>query len=778
MKYYSHYDENLKYRKLLYEHLTEVRDLAIKQISKEYQKAYEIIALCHDFGKYTTYFQEYLQTQNKSSLSSHSFISAVFGGYVALQYYGEESILPLIVYNTILHHHGNLESFSENLPNKFKDVSRKDFSLNVSDKIDIAYMQIEDIRENLLFIVPDFEKLGLLKELERFAKKENVIEDTLTALKKIEALSIRSLKTEENYFIHQMLYSALISADKISASNTYIPEEVYVDYKALDTIRASKFGKPEEDIDKLRTEVFKLVLDNLEKNYNRSRIFSITAPTGTGKTITGFFAALKLRELLGNNRRIIYSLPFTSIIEQNYDALVELLEKLDGFEGNSGRYIIKHHHLATIEYESEYRDYKKTEAELLIENWQSGIIVTTFVQLLETLIGARNRMLKKFNALRGSIIILDEIQAIDIKYFQLVDYILNKASQYLDLKIIIMTATKPMILNDAIELLDNNEKYFRIFKRTRLIPQIEKLTVESFIEKFKKNLEDKSYLIVCNTIAQSLKIYDKLAKSSLNRKIFYLSTNILPLHRRERINEIKEKLEKKEKIIVVSTQVVEAGVNFDFDVVIRDLGPIDSIIQSAGRCNRNGKKEIGDVYVYKMIDEEENPFGKYVYGNTLINISEDILKRYGTISEEDYFRLINEYFSIVMQNKSSQVSREFINSIESLDFSEGEYAISKFSLIENNPGYFEAFFIYDDVAEDIFAKYLKLSNIKNFNARREAYLEIQKNIRDYILSIPKKYINNFQLDKGIPYLPKEGIQDIYDFNTGFKRDINDKCMIL
>lgn len=774
MEFYSHSGKQQKYQKLLSDHLKEVKDLSIKQIPNEYKKAYEIIALCHDFGKYTSYFQKYLETQKKTSLSNHGFISAVFGGYAALQYYGRKSILPLIIYNTILHHHGNLESFSTNLPVKFKDVSRKDFPLNVQDKIDISYKQIEDMRKNLSFISPDFEKLGLLREFEQFVKKENIIENTLTVLKKLDAFSVRNLKSEDNYFIHQMLYSALISADKISASNTYIPEEIYVNYKTLDTIRASKFGKPEKNIDKLRTEIFKFVLDNLEKNYDKSRIFSITAPTGTGKTITGFFAGLKLRELLGNNRKIIYSLPFTSIIEQNYDVLVELLKKLDGFEGNSSRYIIKHHNLATIEYESEYRDYKKTEAELLIENWQSGIIITTFVQLLETLVGARNRMLKKFNALKGSIIILDEIQAINIKYFQLVDYILNKASEYLDLRIIIMTATKPMILNDAVELLDNNEKYFSIFRRTKLIPKIKEVTTDFFIERFKKDLEDKSYLIVCNTIMQSLEIYKRLVELGLNREIFYLSTNILPLHRRERINKIKEKLEKEEKIILVSTQVVEAGVDFDFDVVIRDLGPIDSIIQSAGRCNRNGKKEIGDVYVYKMIDEEENLFGKYVYGNTLMNISENILKRYNTIMEEKYFQLINEYFSMVMQNKSSQVSREFIKSIENLDFSEGEYAIDSFSLIENNPGYFEAFFIYDDVAEDIFKKYLKLSNIKDFNDKREKYLEIQKNIKDYILSLPIKYINNFQLDKGIPYLPKEGIKDIYDFKTGFKRDKDDK----
>ncbi|QSZ27531.1 CRISPR-associated helicase Cas3' [Aceticella autotrophica] len=777
MKFYSHSRKQQKYQKLLSDHLKEVKNLSIEQIPDEYKKAYEIMALCHDFGKYTSYFQKYLETQKKTSLSNHGFISAVFGGYAALQYYGEESILPLIIYNTILHHHGNLESFSTNLPVKFKDVSRKDFPLNVLDKIDISYKQIGDMRKNLFFISPDFEKLGLLREFEQFIKKENVIEDTLTVLKKLDALSVRNLKSEDNYFIHQMLYSALISADKISASNTYIPEEIYVNYKTLDTIRASKFGEPEKDIDKLRTEIFKVVLDNLEKNYDKSKIFSITAPTGTGKTITGFFAGLKLSELLGNNRKIIYSLPFTSIIEQNYDILVELLKKLDNFEGNSSRYIIKHHNLATIEYESEYRDYKKTEAELLIENWQSGIIVTTFVQLLETLVGARNRMLKKFNALKGSIIILDEIQAIDIKYFQLVDYILKKASEYLDLRIIIMTATKPMILNEAVELLDNNEKYFRIFRRTKLIPKIQEITIDSFIERFKKDLEDKSYMIVCNTIMQSLKIYKELDKLGLNREIFYLSTNIIPLHRRERIKEIKKRL-KNEKIILVSTQVVEAGVDLDFDIVIRDLGPIDSIIQSAGRCNRNSRKEIGDVYIYSIVDEENNPFGKYVYGNTLMNISKEILKRYDNILEEKYFQLINEYFNMVMQNKSSQDSREFIKSIENLDFSEGEYSINSFSLIQNNPGYFEAFFIYDDESENVFKKYLSLSTIKDFNVRREKYLEIQKNIKDYILSLPIKYINNFQLDKGIPYLPKEGVIDLYDFKTGFRRDKDDKYMIL
>ncbi|MEY8304158.1 CRISPR-associated helicase Cas3' [Anaerosalibacter bizertensis] len=769
MKYYSHPG------KLMIEHLTEVRDISIEQVPCEYEEAYQIVSLCHDFGKYTTYFQGYLKNKKKSKLSNHGFISAVFGGYIGLKRYGEGNILPLIIYNTILHHHGNLESFSTNLPNKFKDISRINFPMKVVEKIDIGYKQIEDMKKNMKFIKPDMENLNFLEEFEQFILEENVIENTLAKLRKLDLLSVRSLKSEQNYFVHQILYSALISADKISASNTLIPKEMYADYETLNTIRNDKFGKPTNAINQIRTEIFDKVLENIEQNYDKSNILSITAPTGTGKTVTGFFAALKLNEMLGGDRKIIYSLPFTSIIEQNYDVLFDIFKGMDSFEKNYSSYIIKHHNLSTVEYESEYRDYTKTEAELLIENWSSGVVVTTFVQLLETLVGTRNRMIKKFNSIKGSIIILDEIQAIDIKYFKLVDYILRKACEYLDVNIIIMTATKPLILTDALELLDDSEKYYRSFQRTRLLPRLENFTVDEFVNEIIENLDDKSYMIVCNTIRQSLEVYRKLRDT--DRKVYYLSTNILPIHRSERIKEIEEQLRCNENIILVSTQVVEAGVDLDFDVVIRDIGPIDSVIQCAGRCNRNNRNEVGDVYIYSIVDETGKNFGNYVYGNTLVSISKEILQGKEAINEEEYFKLINEYFNQIKQNKSQDMSRKFIESIEILDFSEGEYSINRFSLIQNNPGYIDVFFIYDNRAEKAYENYLKLSGIENINKKRELYLDIQRDLKDYTLSIPSKYFRSFTADRGMIFLPKEGIEQFYDDEIGFKRDEEDECMI-
>lgn len=769
MKYYSHPG------KLMIKHLIEVRDISKAQVPDEYREAYEIISLCHDFGKYTTYFQEYLRNKKKTNLSNHGFISAVFGGYIGLKRYGEGNILPLIIYNTILHHHGNLESFSTNLPSKFKDVLRTNFPIKVVEKIDIGYKQIENMNKNMEFIKPDMENLNLLQEFEEFILKENILENTLAKLRRLDLLSVRSLKSHQNYFIHQILYSALISADKISASNTIIPKEMYGNFETLNAIREKKFGKPTNDINQIRTEIFEKVLKKVEQNYNKSNIFSITAPTGTGKTVTGFFAALKLNEMLGGNRRIIYSLPFTSIIEQNYDVLFDIFNDVDNFQRNFSSYIVKHHNLSTVEYESEYRDYTKTEAELLIENWSSGVVVTTFVQLLETLVGSRNRMLKKFNSIKDSIIILDEIQAIDIKYFQLVDFILRKACEYLDVKIIIMTATKPLILTHALELLEDNEKYFKSFQRTKLIPRLKNITIGDFIDEFIYNLKDKSYMIVCNTIKQSLEIYREL--SHLHRDVYYLSTNILPVHRRGRIKKIEERLRNEDNIILVTTQVVEAGVDLDFDIVIRDIGPIDSIIQCAGRCNRNNKNIIGDVYIYSIVDETGKNFGNYVYGNSLINISKEILQNKGKILEKEYYRVINDYFAKVKQNKSKEVSTKFIESIEVLDFSEGEYSINSFSLIQNNPGYMDVFFIYDDRAERAYENYLKLSNIKNINKKRELYLDIQRDMKDYTISIPNKYFRSFTTNNGIILLPREGIELFYDDETGFIRDKEDECMI-
>lgn len=769
MKFYSHPD------RLLVDHLMQVRDTSLSKLSNNLKESFEIAALCHDFGKYTTFFQKYLKNSRKSDLSNHGFISAVFGAYVGFKRLGEDSVLPLIIYNVILHHHGNLENFYENLPTRIKNIRKTDYPVKLLSKIEIGEKHIIDIKNNKQYLIDDFKLLDLEGELEEFLGEDDIISNILQKLKRIDYKLSLSANQEENFFFHQSIYSALISADKISASGVVYDNPLYSSFHELKKVKDEKFKDNQQHINIIREDIFNSVLNNLQENYSKGKIFSITSPTGTGKTYTGFYAAVRLKELLGLNGKIIYSLPFTSIIEQNYSALVDILKSMDSFNSNLGRYIIKHHNISKTDYQSEYHDYTKTQSELLIENWESGIVVTTFVQLFETAIGHRNRMLKKFISFNNSVILIDELQSIDIKYYNLVEYVLEKLSEYTNCRIIIMTATKPMILGNSIELLPNNKNYFEKFNRTCLLPILDKVSIHEFVDDFIENLEDKSYMIVCNTINQSLEIYNSLKE--LDKDIYYLSTNILPFKRKERIEEVRKKLKNDENIILVSTQVVEAGVDLDFDEVIRDLAPMDSIIQCAGRCNRNGAKESGIVKIVNMVRENGESFGKYVYGNTLLNLSQELLSQKELVEEKDYFNLINEYYSLVKINKSQKESDEYIKSISSLNFSIDEWAISKFSLIKNNPDFIDVLFLYDETAESAYQEFKDILKIKNFSEKRERYLEIGQVFKNYTLSIPMKYCRSFVQESGILVLPREGIEQFYNVDTGFNRNDTDTYMI-
>lgn len=760
-------------------HLTQVKELSTSQVEENYKKPLEIISYCHDFGKYTTYFQSYLFSKNKekSNLSNHGFISSLFAAYTAFAIFKEE-YLPYMIFNVVLHHHGSLENPSGNLPEKFTEIGDSD-DYKLIGKIDAALKQIEDMKNNRKYIEEDYKKLGYGKYFNSFIDNVNV-EELLLRIKKIDFKFDRFNKNEKNYFIHQTLYSALISADKMSASNTIIPKESYVDYYILNNIKEKALGKMETNkINKIRSEIFKNIQDELEKSYKENKLFSITAPTGTGKTYSGFFAALKLKDLLGQKRRIIYSLPFTSIIEQNYQNIYDFLQKINGFNEKSSTYIIKHHNLSNIDYVDYEEDYNKLQAELLIENWSSAIVVTTFVQLLETLIGSRNRMLKKFNSIKGSIILLDEVQAIDIKLYKVVDFILRAATTYLDCRIIMMTATKPLILKESHELLKNNEVYFSNFNRTVIIPYTKKEKIEDFIERFLEKVENKSYLIIVNTINSSLKIYDELRKAEI--EVYYLSTNLLPKHREERIKFIKRKLDKGEKIVLVSTQVVEAGVDLDFDEVYRDIAPIDSIIQSAGRCNRNGKKPYrGIVNILFLINDKEEYYAYSVYGKTLVNISKNILCNYREIEESTYYEVIKSYFEEVNKNINDEISQGFIQSIDKLYFSKAnidECSINRFSLIKKSRDYIDVFLRVDNKGEEIFQKLLELLIEKNIKKKREMYLAIKNEIRDYTLSIPIKYKGKIDTDQIIINLPKEGCDEYYNEDTGFFRGDEEEYLI-
>lgn len=805
MEYYSHKNPD----KLLYDHLLEVYHYAMEanvELKSWEKEALQVICLCHDFGKFTTFFQSHLNgVSNKCS--RHGFISALFGVFCWMQKKGlwlqqmknqisEDEVISLLIYACILHHHGDVKDISKNLPEKFAGDFKAD--VNLVQKIDDAYVQIEDLRCNAEDIKPLLEKIGLGSEFEKFlSQQRGFIEDILRYLKRIEygirfiGVMPQALKDgTELYFIQQKLYSLLIWADKMSAANYKVLSPCYASSDTLIVAR-DKVIRPTTDknLQRIRQSVFEAVLSNIEKNKEKD-IFSITTPTGTGKTLAGVFAAVKLKELLRKSGRIIYALPFTSIIDQNYDVVKNLFETIEDFEKNRDRYLLKHHHLTDGEYRGkeealkgitdEITVYEKVVSECFIENWTSGFVVTTFVQLLETLISNRNRMLKKFHAFYDSILILDEIQAIEVDLLPLVEEVLRKLSKLFKCKIILMTATKPLIFEDACELAGFCD--YSIFNRTKLVYHHSDLKVAEFVDFFLREVyeDEKSFLIVANTINQSLQIYNGIKNNLKDKEVIYLSANLVPRDRKEVIKKIEEALESGRKPIVVSTQVIEAGVDIDFDCVIRDIAPIDSIIQCAGRCNRHNQKSQGKVLVVNIKDDSGRSFAKRVYGNTAIEISNMLLLQHPEVEEKDYGMLIDNYFRMVKENKSFKKSEEFLRSIRLLKFDsileKEELTISRFSLIQQRGGYVSVIIRSNEEIEDAYQSYINSFSIKDYYKRREIYLELKNILFEHTISVPSKYVQIFDEEKGILSLPPTSCERYYNPETGFVYDPNDNVI--
>ncbi len=767
--FYSHREPFI----ILKNHLKDVAGRMIKKhkekeefvklpIDEEFLK---VVGIAHDFGKYTTYFQNYIQNKiiDPRGRHFHGFISALFGAWLS----PKRDYLPLVAYLAIKHHHGNLKNLSD-------DLSRdKNF-----ENLKIAEEQIKDLEKNKEKISEELEI-----DITDFLKDwENIWEMLNCCAFRLEEFADRDKKLEI-YFTLLYTYSLLIDSDKKSAAKTEeakrkkLPKDIMERYRKI-----KDWDKPEKEIDKLRNEIYwevKKKVDNLKEVPN---ISTITAPTGIGKTFLNLDVALRYREKLGDRSRIIYALPFISIIDQTYKVLDEILSETLGkeYEKNKGIYLIPHHHLAEANYKKDDENKPVGEALLLIESWSSEIIITTFVQLLYSIIAFQNSFLKKFHNIAGSIIILDEVQAINCDYWKAVGFVLEKLSEYLGCKIILSTATRPLIINKYTELVDNPDKYFNSpsLKRTKLVPRFEKeLTVKEFADKFINSIEkDKSsYLVVMNTIRSSIEFYKEIKdKIGQDYEIFYLSTNVIPLQREERIKKIKELLSKKERVILVSTQVVEAGVDLDFDKVFRDLGPLDSLIQVAGRCNRNKRFELGEVEVFilKCDGCVYEYFSKKVYGSTLIDLTKKIVNKEYT--ENEYKELSEKYFRLVKEYKSQDRSNKVEEDIYRLKFQAEDNCIAcDFKLIEDLPTV-DIFIEIDETAKEVYENFKEnVLEEKDFIKRIENYHKIKHTFNKYLVSVQRKVFEKIYkkiyTEGKFPKIPLEVVEDYYDkYGYGLK----------
>lgn len=756
----SHIYEN-KSSQLLVEHLRGVARIA-KETSqlngiddKEIMNVIEILGLCHDFGKASSYFQKYLEGKYNGDLKKHGEISAYFTYYMLPERW------KLIGFICVKRHHGNIDI--EN--NSFFATENEEVLKEIS----------KDIKSNI-------EELKLIYkcDLEKFFSKMGdgtlIKEVKLAFIKRTSTMKRKTIKEQQQEFmLLQYLWSLLLTGDKtqLITGKTFkniqgLSERFTLNYK--NNIRKSLIERI-PDIEKsllfnIREEIYDSTISSINSlDIEKDRKLSINVPTGTGKTIAVYGAAFRLSERLIEEKgivpNIIYNIPFMSVIDQNYDVLEEILTANE--VDISTDLILKYHSMSPIEYKDyEEKEYKNYDARFLVENWQSTVITTTFVQLFNSIFKSGvNSIVHRFHKLAGSIVILDEVQAVPTKYYPIIEDLFNILCDNFNCYIITVTATKPLFLEGK-ELVINNHIIFKemnriIFENNTHIPLYLNEFKEVVLDDIKHN-NDKSILIILNTVKSTLDVFDYLkAELGESRKIIYLSTEIIPKVRLEIIKEIKDS---KDKYILISTQLIEAGVDLDFDIVYRDIAPMDCINQSAGRANRNGAKGTGIVKLYKLMNNNNKIFAFFVYSNSLLEATLTILKDKRVIEENELWEINNEYFAKVKEvtdNHSLEEYKTYCEYIKNLRLQD----IRKFELIEENKNKIDVIIRYNDEVE----KYINIiENSKDYC--EQDVINGWRGLNKYKIAVNKEVVKDMVYEiKGSNFL--NGLD--YDKNRGIIR---------
>jgi CRISPR-associated endonuclease/helicase Cas3 len=370
-------------------------------------------------------------------------------------------------------------------------------------------------------------------------------------------------------------------------------------------------------------------------------------PTGLGKTLTSMYWALKHAEH-NKLKRIIIVLPYINIIDQTAMIL----------KGIFGEDMVLEHHSGIIDDDKEYanesfvRD-RATSKRLACENWDAPIIVTTSVQFFESLFSNKPFKCRKNHNIANSVVIFDEIQTLPKEYVAPIIMMLKNIAALTKTSFLFCTATQPAFakregfdgVEDICPLITQPEEYFDATQRVnyKLLNGLEEVPLDTVVEKLAQ--ETDSFLVIVNTKSITRELFEHVKTFDRYDKRYHLSTAMCPHHRKKIIKAIIKDLEGKKRIAVISTQLVEAGVDFDFPVVYRAIAPMDSVIQAAGRCNRNGKIAKGKVVLFnlekhKMPDKTYQACAGFAMG--IIKENADVLHDAKTF--EEYYKKVISLF--------------------------------------------------------------------------------------------------------------------------------------
>lgn len=635
MEYYSRSANSKGEKETVSHHNLKVSSYAESNAS-HFGKTYEgkIVGKYHDFGKYGLFFQKVLK--HEESKINHE----IAGSLLVKQLYKSASIELQIV---IASHHKGLNfhdydiiKFDRYFDENFMDSYGRRMSLSSPEEFNRA--------------------INIFKEEIGFDNKP---------IKRSDYTCCKNPIIEQMLYI-RMLLSALVDADYTASAEHFeanfseistgssLDAKVYL--KNLFNFRneIKKSSKAHSEINSIRDKVFEDCLSAAEE---APGFFTLTAPTGTGKTLSLLAFAL-LHAQKWNKRRIIIVLPFLSIIEQNAAQYSTICPSL---------------------LEDHSQSIFDEATRLYSERWSTDVIVTTSVKFFEGLFRDKPTDCRRLHSISDSVIVFDEAQSLPHTLVGSTIETMNALCHNYNCTVLFSTATQPAFdfrqdLNwNTREIIRDIASLFETTKRVKVDWRLSQTTsFESIAEDMSQS---KSCCVIVNMKKHSVELFTVLQDKLPDEKdsLFHISTDMCVAHRKKVLEQVDYRLKHGLSCRLVSTQCIEAGVDLDFDKIYRALAPLDAIVQSAGRCNRNGRLEYGEVVVF-IPDEERYPDDYYQNAANKVKYLAD--KHDIDISNPEHMK--EYYYYLYSEFKSDKP--KLVEAINKLDFAE----VSKqYKLISN-----------------------------------------------------------------------------------------------
>lgn len=639
--------------KTLKQHIAEVQSAADYLLEKHSVPVQNLIIdwvplaiKFHDIGKATLEFQAYIKNpeayKGKKESKSHTPMSLYWWlSYALSTGLDFESTLAIAV--AVWKHHSDFPTYEEN-SNQGIHFCITNYGDNILKK-QLLHFDLNRLNKELILELKDVEPTDITGgEVYDYFYENSLPKDIFNAIR-------LRLKV-------QLLYSVLLESDKVFLAlkaeflETYktnrqiqLPQDLVAQHfsnnksSALNTFRTQ-----------LRDQITSQPLHNISL---------VSLPTGMGKTMVAAEWFLKHRSPSNKSqRKIIVVLPFLSIIDQTVKEYSKLLGLVDMQDC-----ILESHSLSNgydtkkLESEPDFQDSDDEPLEkydeskdFLAKIWDKPIVITTFDQFLYALLSSKGKHQMRFHNIADALVIMDEIQALPTKLWTLFSQTTQILSESFNTKFLIMSATQPHFMPLAQELVQDPDKIFSLQNRYKFVFLHKKdLLISDFIESCKIRLtsewKEKRILIVLNTRGSAKKVLRELKElgSKYLGEVYFISGDVTPKERLEQITFIKEG----NPCLVIATQCIEAGVDIDMDFVIRDFAPLDSLIQVAGRGNRNDLLANPCVIEIIKLTNGKTPYCKLIYdrnNDPYLERTSKVLLPFETLFENEIYPIIQAYF--------------------------------------------------------------------------------------------------------------------------------------